>query len=65
MIELHGPEEATDANRTRLAARIVWLAQQGERDERTPERCRKGGSICAQLIAAGKLRRARRRRLAS
>ncbi len=55
MIELHGPEEATNANRTRLAARIVWLAQQGERDERTLSDAA-AVYLCA-LIAAGKLRR--------
>ncbi len=55
MIALHGIEEATDANRSRLAARIVWLAQQGERDEQTLSDAA-AIYLCA-VIAAGKLRR--------
>jgi len=55
MIALHGAEEATDANRARLAARIVWLAQQGERDEQTLSDAA-ATYLCA-LIVAGKLRR--------
>lgn len=55
MVALHGVEEATDANRSTLAARIVWLAQQGERDERTLSDAA-GIYLCA-LIAARKLRR--------